>query len=209
MSVLPFHARASVRVALVLSSLILSACSYEGLPLLALKQILVTEWPANANSDRRLVVLVELMETGPLSDYPAAPYVWSGFCGEELRVAQIGLGGLYRQRVLSEPWSFDKSQAEPRPDIKPLLFAVINVARPQGLANDPHFPDFDLRHEKRDICLRTSVMTGMFSAQHSNTVKIPRDEIIRALGEGVQPLPPLVSFVDVFPGPKFIAPMPR
>ena len=209
MSLISSSFRAFAQVALVLIALILSSCSYQGLPELTLKQIDLTEWPAHAYSDERLVLLVELIETGRSRSYPDAPYVWSGFCGERPRFTAIGLGGLYIERLSGAHVSYGKSSVNPGTESSMPLFAIINLKRPQGLADSPDiFPDYDLRDDHRDICLGTSV-PSMFSVSLSNTVRVPRDVIARALREGVRPLPDLIPFLEAFHRPTFTIVAPR
>lgn len=193
--------QACAQASLVVVLLILASCSYEGLPELTLKHVSLADWKGYRGGDKRLVLLVELMETGRPEDYPDAPYVWSGFCGEGLTIARLALG-LYSQRQSGENLMHYRNKTAPEADIRAPVFAVVDVARPQGLAGDPHFPDFDLRHDERDICLRTSVMVGMFTARQSNTVRVPHDAIARALREGVKPLPPLMPLAETVAGPS-------
>jgi len=191
----------SAWVSLILASWILASCVYQGLPELALKQVFMTEWPAHAYSDGRPVLLVELTETGRFGKYLDAPYVWSGFCGERPHFTKIGPGGLYTEPLPGGPEAYGKSSVEPATRTSTPFFAVIDLKRPQGLADRPDmFPNYDLRHDDRDICLGTSI-PSMFSVSQSNTVRIPRALVAKALREGVQPLPPLIPFVETFSSP--------
>lgn len=194
---------------IVLASGILMSCTYQGLPELTPKRVFLTEWPAHPARPGRHVLLTELMEAGRSGDYPDAPYVWSGFCGERPRFNMIGLGRLYIERPSRGRESFGKGVAEPRTDPSAPLFAVIDLERPQGLADRPDiFPDYNLWHDDRDICFGTSV-PSMFSVSVSNTVRIPRDVIARALRNGVQPLPDLIPFAESFLAPTRTTPSPQ
>lgn len=194
--------RASASVCLIFISWILPSCTDQILPELALRQVLLTEWPAHAYSDERPVLLVELVQSEQFHNYPDAPYIRSGFCGEKLNVGRVGSGRLFIESPSGGGPSKGRRLGEPRPSTSTPLFAVINLTRPQGLGDRPDiFPDYDLKNEDRDICLGT-VVPGMLSGKVSNTVRIPRDVIVKALREGVKPLPALVPFVETFPVPK-------
>ncbi len=180
--------RVSAWVGCMLVLCTLASCAYEGPFEFALKQVFVSEWQANPGSDKRLVLLVELVETrrGRRDEDPGYPK-W-GFCGEQPSFVQIGFRLSYLQRLPGEGQSNGKSSVELGTEIDHPFFVAIDLKRPRGLENNPMFPDFDLRRDDRDICLQLGA-PSIFSVSLSNTVRIPHEAVAGALRQGVQPLP--------------------
>lgn len=192
-------ARAAVQALLVAVLGISTSCTSQGLPELRRGKVFLTEWPSKRYTPDNMVLIVELFEKGGIGSYPHAPYVLSGFCGERLSVARIGLGGLFLDSLPDKDNLHGRDADDLRNERGAPVFAVFDLVRSKvPVGRTETLPEYDLRHDDRDLCLATVVPSGMFSALVSNTVKVPHEAVVEALHAGVQPLPPLIPFVAVF-----------
>lgn len=121
--------------------------------------------------------------------FPSVTYVLDGFCGEELRIATLAGGQLYRPRR-HDPLTDQELQAVIHGDgLRHTYFAFADI---HSMRLDPRMnaKDFDLTTDTRDICLKVfgrEINNGRELG--SNEIRIPRDTIDRALRAGVKPLP--------------------
>ncbi len=84
----------------------------------------------------------------------------------------------------------------------PAAQIVSNGVHNEQLPGSGSVPAYDLRQDNRDLCLKVGTFGGFLGSATSNTVRVPREAITRALSEGIKPLPPLVPIALGWPTVK-------